>query len=290
MRQYLDVLRQVSEQGFYRDNPHNPDNTDEASLGLPGLRMAFPLQNHTLPLITCRSLAGASWKALVYELLWFLSGGTDIAYLQERNVHFWDAWASPETSGQYGYTGTEIGPVYGHQWRNFGATRKEDGSFNDDGFDQISRLVQDLRCTPNSKRLKVTSWNPAEADQVFIAPCHGDIKCFVANGELTLMMVQRSADVPIGVPFNIGSYALLAHMLAQVTGLRARELIIFLCDAHIYLNQMDYVPQILEREPKPLPKVQLNPEVTDLFEFDFKDIELTGYDPHPAIKGIPVAL
>lgn len=290
MEQYLDVLRNVAENGFYRENPHNPTNEAEASLGLPGLSMRFDLRDNAFPLITCRSLAGGSWKALVYELLWFLSGSTDIADLQKHGVNFWNSWASPDTSGKYGYSGTEIGPIYGHQLRNFGATRNSYGTFAKDGFDQIERLVQDLQESPNSKRHMVTTWNPFDADRVFIAPCHGIFKCFVAQGELTLMMFQRSADVPIGVPFNIGSYSLLTHMLAQVTGLKAREFVHFLADAHIYMNQMEYVAEILRRTPKPLPQIRLNPDITDIFDFKFEDVELVGYDPHPAIAGIPVAV
>lgn len=288
MQQYKDVLKDVLENGFYRPNPHNPDNTDEASLGLPGLRMSFDLRNGQLPLITLRSLQG-SWKPLVEELLWFLSGSTNVRDLQARGVRFWDAWEGPDTSEAYGYSGGELGPIYGHQWRNFGATRNLNGTYQSNGFDQIAQLVEDLTERPDSKRHMVTTWNPIDANAVFIAPCHGIFKCFVANGELTLMMFQRSADLPVGVPFNIASYSLLTHMLAQVTGLKAREFIHFLGDAHIYMNQVDNVRELLKREPRPSPRIVLDPEVSSIFDFHFGDFTLLDYDPHPAVKGIPVA-
>jgi thymidylate synthase len=289
MEQYLDVLRKIAENGFYRNNPHDPSNISEANRALPGLKMEFDLREG-FPLITCRSLAGASWRGLVYELLWYLSGSTDVGDLQKNGVHFWDSWATPQTSGTYGYIGTEVGPIYGHQWRNFGATRNHYGTYANDGFDQMANLVDELKNRPDSNRLKVITWNPFDAEEVFIAPCHGDIKCFVANGELTLTMTQRSGDVLVGVPFNIGCYALLTHMLAQVTGLKARGYIHFLTNAHIYMNHMGYVEEVLKREPKPLPQIQLNPGVSDLFGFKLEDVELLNYDPHPSIKGIPVAI
>lgn len=277
MRQYLDLVEHVLEKGKYRPSPHKGQ---PGSYSVLGYQMRFDLDDG-FPLITSRSLKG-SWKALVHELLWFLSGSTNVKDLNEHNVHLWDAWATEGTSGAYGWHGGDLGPIYGKQWRAFEGGGSEP-------YDQIARLVEDLKINPNSRRHMVTTWNPVDADRVFIAPCHGIFKCFVADGELSLHMFQRSGDVPVGIPFNIGSYSLLLMMLAQATGLKTKEFVHTISDTHIYEDQVPAMRELLAREPKSLPRVALNPDVKNIFDFKFEDFELLDYDPHPPIK-IPVSV
>lgn len=287
MKQYLDVLRDVLAHGEEKGGPQATD-----TLARVGVQMRFNLADG-FPLITTRSLNG-SWKALRGELIWLLSGSTNVTDLQAMGIHFWDTWGTPDKTEPHGRKPGDLGPIYSHQWRNFGASRNADGSYNQDGFDQIAWLVEDIKRRPDNRRHVVSSWNLRDfenrdgSERVFIAPCHGIFEIVHTNGRLDMVHFQRSGDLPIGVPFNIGSYALLLMMIAQVTGMKAGELVHTIGDAHIYKNQIPDMKELLTREPRPLPKVRLNPEVKDIFKFTLDDIELLDYDPHPPIKGIPV--
>ena len=275
MRQYLDLVEHVLKNGKQKTDPQKVGN-----IAVCGYQMRFDL-NDGFPLVTTRSMKG-SFKAMVYELLWFLSGSTRVEDLQKNNVHIWDIWATPEICGPLGLEPGDLGPVYGKQWRAFNGGGEKP-------VDQIANLIRDLKTSPDSRRLVVTAWNPAEVDKVFVAPCHCFFKFFHAQGELSLHLFQRSADVPIGVPFDIAEYALLLMMVAQVTGLKPKEFVYTLSDTHIYLNQIEPVKELLTREPRPLPQVKINPEVKDIFSFKFEDFTLENYDPHPPVK-IPVSL
>ncbi len=270
MKQYLELVRHVLDTGKRKSDPQKVGN-----IAVCGYQMRFDLDDG-FPLITTKSLKN-SWRAIVEELLWFLSGSTMVADLNARGVHIWDQWATPEICRQMGLPEGDLGPIYGKQWRAF------DGGYAE-SIDQIQVLIDGIIKNPDSRRHKVTAWNPADIDKVFVAPCHGDFVIFHAAGELTLHITQRSADVAIGVPFNIASYALLLMMIAQATGFKAKELVHELVDAHIYLNQIDAIKEQLNRRPSPLPKVKINPNVKSLFEFRFEDFTLTDYDPHPFIK------
>lgn len=274
-QQYLELIRHILNYGEKKTDPQGVGN-----IAICGYQMRFDL-TESFPLITIRSLK-SSWRAIVGELLWFLSGSTNIADLHRYGVHIWDQWATPEVCQEMNLPEGELGPIYGKQWRKFnGGGRKF--------VDQIETLITGLKNKPDSRRHLVTSWNPAEIDQVFVAPCHGIFHCFHADGNLTLHLFQRSADVPIGVPFNIAEYALLTLMIAQVTGLQAKEFIHTLSDIHIYLDQIESCKTILEREPRIFPNVEINPTVKDIFSFTPEDFKLLNYNPHPPVK-IPVAL
>jgi thymidylate synthase len=281
MQSYLDLLRDVRRNGERRS-----DRTGVGTLGIFGAQLRFDLQAG-FPLVTTKKV---HLRSIIQELIWFLSGHTDNQWLNERQVTIWDEWATPEQCARFGRKPGDLGPVYGHQWRNFGATLQPDGTYARDGVDQIRRLVDDLRANPGSRRHIVTGWNPREADQVALPPCHTLFQFHVSgDGRLSCQLYQRSADLFLGVPFNIASYALLTHLIAQVTGLRPGHFVHTLGDAHIYLNHLEQVDLQLTRETRPLPTLRLNPAVTDLFAFRAEDISVEGYDPHPAIKA-PVAI
>ncbi len=275
MRQYLELVNHVLTNGQRKTDPQGVGN-----IAVCGYQMRFNLADG-FPLITTRSMKG-SWKAMVHELLWFLSGSTKVADLNKYGVHLWDMWATPEICQQYNLEPGDLGPIYGKQWRAFNGGGEQP-------IDQIKNLIELLEKNPDSRRLIVTSWNPAEVDKVFVAPCHCFFQFFHAQGELSLHLFQRSADVPIGVPFNIAEYALLLLIVARATGLRPKEFVHTLSDAHIYLDQIEQMKELLKREPKPLPRVKINPEVKDIFGFKFEDFTLEAYDSHPPIK-IPVGL
>jgi thymidylate synthase len=276
MKQYLDLVEHVLTHGKRKSDPQGIGN-----IAVCGYQMRFDLSKGEFPLITTRSMKG-SWKAMVYELLWFLSGSTNVADLNKHGVHLWDQWATPEICKQMGLPNGELGPIYGKQWRSFDG---KDGTT----VDQISQVSRLLRTKPDSRRMRVSAWNPTQIDQVFVTPCHDVWRLFHADGELSLHLLQSSGDIPVGIPFNTAEYALLLMMWAQVGGFKPKELIHDITDAHIYLNQIDGVKELLTRTPKPLPRVSLNPEVSDILDFRFEDFTLTGYNPHPPIK-IPVAL
>ncbi|MFS1587725.1 thymidylate synthase, partial [Acinetobacter radioresistens] len=238
------------------------------------------------PLLTTKKV---HFRSIVVELLWFLKGDTNVKYLQDNKVTIWDEWATAEQTARFGRPTGELGPVYGHQWRNFGATQNEDGSYQQNGFDQISWLINEIKTNPNSRRLIVSGWNPKEASQVALPPCHTLFQFFVQNGKLSCQLYQRSADVFLGVPFNIASYALLTHMIAQVCDLQVGDFVWTGGDTHLYANHFEQARLQLGRDPLELCQLKLNPEVKSIFDFKFEDIEIINYHSHPAIKA-PVAV
>jgi thymidylate synthase len=272
MRQYLDLMRHVLDNGLDKS-----DRTGTGTRSVFGWQMRFDLAQG-FPLLTTKKL---HLKSIIHELLWFLSGDTNIAYLKANGVRIWDEWA--DENG-------DLGPVYGHQWRNFGATRLPGGSYARDGRDQLAAVVRSIRENPASRRHIVTGWNPLEADTVALPPCHTLFQFHVGmDGRLSCQLYQRSADLFLGVPFNIASYALLTHLVAQATGLTPGDFIHTFGDAHIYVNHFEQVETQLAREPRPLPVLKLNPGVCDLFAFRYEDVAIEGYAPYPAIKA-PVAV
>jgi thymidylate synthase len=272
---YLDLLRTVLEQGKER-----ADRTGTGTRGIFGYQMRFDLRQG-FPLLTTKKV---HLRSIIHELLWFISGDTRVEYLQKHDVTIWNEWATPEQCARFGREAGDLGPVYGHQWRNFGATEREDGSYERDGHDQLAQLLREIRENPNSRRLLVTGWNPNEAERVALPPCHTLFQFYVQDGGLSCQLYQRSADVFLGVPFNIASYALLTLMIAQVSGLRAAEFVHTFGDAHLYKNHLEQAELQLTREPRPLPVMHLDPSVKDLFAFRYEHFRLEGYDPHPAIK------
>ncbi|HEY4713301.1 MAG TPA: thymidylate synthase, partial [Aquirhabdus sp.] len=238
------------------------------------------------PILTTKRV---HFKSVAVELLWFLKGDTNVQYLKDNGVSIWNEWATAEQCARFGRNEGDLGAVYGHQWRNFGATKNPDGTYQKDGFDQISWLINEIKTNPDSRRLIVSGWNPAEAGQVALPPCHTMFQFYVANGKLSCQLYQRSADIFLGVPFNIASYALLTHLIAQVTGLEVGEFVWTGGDSHLYSNHFEQTTLQLSREPLPLPKLKINPAITDLFAFEFADLELEDYQHHPAIKA-PVAV
>jgi thymidylate synthase len=259
MRQYHDLMETVLSHGVEKR-----DRTGTGTLSVFGHQMRFDLAEG-FPLVTTKKLFT---KAIIYELLWFLRGDTNIAYLKEHGVSIWDEWA--DASG-------ELGPVYGQQWRSW-----PDG--HGGTIDQIANLIADIKRNPDSRRLVVTAWNPADVPKMALPPCHCLFQFYVANGKLSCQLYQRSADIFLGVPFNIASYALLTLMVAQVTGLKPGEFIHALGDAHLYLNHLDQAREQLMRKPYPLPRMRLNPEVKDIFAFRYEDFTLENYQAHPHIK------
>jgi len=268
MRQYLDLLALVANEGTTRD-----DRTKTGTLSVFGHQMRFDL-SEGFPVLTTKKL---HLKSIIHELLWFLKGETNISYLKDHGVSIWDEWA--DENG-------DLGPVYGSQWRSWPAPTKDDPNRT---IDQIEQLVTSLKTNPISRRHIVSAWNPAEVDHMALPPCHCLFQFYVADGKLSCQLYQRSADIFLGVPFNIASYALLTMMLAQVTGLKPGDFVHTLGDAHLYLNHLDQTKLQLSRTPKTLPTMELNPDVTDLFDFKYEDFELVGYDPDPTIRA-PIAV
>ncbi len=264
MRQYLDLLRTVRDQGSPKQ-----DRTGTGTLSVFGCQMRFDLAAG-FPLLTTKRL---HLRSIVHELLWFLSGDTNVRYLHANGVTIWDEWA--DAAG-------DLGPIYGRQWRSWPAP---DGT----SIDQMARLVEGLRREPDSRRHLVSSWNVGELERMRLPPCHVLFQFYVAGGALSCQVYQRSADVFLGVPFNIASYALLTLMVAQVTNLRPAELVHTLGDAHLYVNHREQAAEQLARQPRPLPRMTLNPAVTSLFDFHYEDFTLQGYDPYPGIKA-PIAV
>jgi thymidylate synthase len=272
--QYLALLRLLLDRGRRRD-----DRTGTGTLSLFGHQMRFDLREG-FPLLTTKKL---HLKSIIHELLWFLSGDTRVEPLQAAGVRIWNEWATAEQTARFGREAGDLGPVYGHQWRNFGATPRPDGTWEADGVDQIAALLEAIRKNPSSRRLIVTGWNPREADQVALPPCHTLFQLYVLDGELSCQLYQRSADVFLGVPFNIASYALLTMMIAHVTGLLPGDFVHTFGDVHLYLNHVEQAKEQIARDPRPLPRMWLDPEVKDLFAFRYEDFRLEGYDPHPHI-------
>ncbi|TDL99209.1 MAG: thymidylate synthase [Flavobacteriaceae bacterium] len=259
MQQYHSLLKTILEKGSEKT-----DRTGVGTLSIFGHQMRFDL-SEGFPLVTTKK---CHLRSIIVELLWFLKGETNIAYLKENKVSIWDEWA--DENG-------DLGPVYGAQWRSW---PKGNGEF----IDQIEKLIEDIKSNPDSRRLIVSAWNVAQIDQMALAPCHCLFQFYVADGKLSLQLYQRSADTFLGVPFNIASYALLLMMVAQVTGLKAGEFIHSFGDAHIYKNHLEQVNLQLSRECRKLPTMKINPEVQSIFDFTLEDFELVGYDPHPHIK------
>ena len=260
MKPYLDLMRHVMAEGHDKS-----DRTGTGTRSVFGYQMRFDL-SEGFPLLTTKKL---HLRSIIHELLWFLKGDTNIKYLKDNQVSIWDEWA--DENG-------ELGPVYGYQWRSWPTP---DGQH----IDQIQNIIQQIKNSPDSRRIIVSAWNPALIDQMALPPCHALFQCYVADGKLSCQLYQRSADIFLGVPFNIASYALLTMMVAQVCGLKAGEFIHTFGDAHIYSNHFEQVELQLSREPRALPQMKLNPEVNDLFAFKFEDFELTDYNPHPHIAG-----
>ncbi|NUP06717.1 MAG: thymidylate synthase [Polyangiaceae bacterium] len=275
MKQYLELLSRILDEGVERE-----DRTKTGTLAVFGHQMRFDLSKG-FPLVTTKKV---HFTSIVHELLWFLSGSTDVRPLQEKGVRIWNEWATPEQCARFGRQEGDLGPVYGHQWRNFGGTPRPDGSYESDGVDQVARVVSEIRTNPTSRRLIVSGWNPKEADQVALPPCHTLFQFFVARGKLSCQLYQRSGDVFLGVPFNIASYALLTMLVAHVTGLQPGHFVHTFGDVHLYKNHIEQAKLQLSREPRALPTVTIDPAVRDLFEARFEHIQLKDYDPHPLIK------
>ena len=270
MKQYHDLVRHVLEHGAFKE-----DRTGTGTKSVFGYQMRFDL-SEGFPMVTTKKL---HLKSIIYELLWFLKGDTNIGYLQENGVRIWNEWADEKGN---------LGPVYGHQWRNW----------NSEEIDQITEVIETLKKNPDSRRMLVSAWNPSvlpDTKQSFgenvaqgkaaLPPCHAFFQFYVADGKLSCQLYQRSADIFLGVPFNIASYALLTMMMAQVCGYAPGDFVHTFGDAHIYSNHMEQLELQLSREPRPLPKMHLNPEIKNIFDFNFEDFTLTDYDPHPHIKG-----
>ncbi len=264
MKVYLDLMRHVLEHGHKK-----ADRTGTGTLSVFGYQMRFDLAEG-FPLLTTKKV---HLKSIIHELLWFLQGSTNIAYLKENGVTIWNEWADAKGN---------LGPVYGYQWRNW---PKPDGTH----IDQITQVVNAIKNNPDSRRLIVSAWNVADIDRMKLPPCHAFFQFYVADGKLSCQLYQRSADIFLGVPFNIASYALLTMMVAQVCGLKPGDFVHTLGDAHIYLNHLDQVNEQLSRELRALPVMHINPDVHDIFSFKYEDFTLEQYDPHPAIKA-PVAV
>jgi thymidylate synthase len=280
MRQYHDLLRHVLDHGTRKS-----DRTGTGTLSVFGYQMRFDLRAG-FPLLTTKKL---HTRSIFHELLWFLHGKTTLEYLRENKVTIWDEWATAQQCARFGRREGDLGPVYGHQWRNFGATPRQDGTYERDGVDQITRLVDGLKSNPDSRRHIVTGWNPKEADQVALPPCHTLFQFYVVNRTLSCQLYQRSADIFLGVPFNIASYSLLTHMIAQVCDYAVGDFVHTIGDAHLYSNHLDQAREQLLRGPRALPRLKLNPVVKNIFDFRFEDIVIENYDPHPAIKA-PIAV
>ena len=259
MQQYLNLLNRILTEGAEKG-----DRTGTGTLSVFGNQMRFDLRDG-FPLLTTKKL---HLRSIIYELLWFLKGDTNVHYLQEHGVRIWNEWADENGN---------LGPVYGHQWRSW-------PDYKGGTIDQISNVVEMIRHCPESRRMLVTAWNPAEVDEMALPPCHCLFQFYVADGRLSLQLYQRSADTFLGVPFNIASYALLLMMMAQVTGLEAGEFIHTTGDTHLYLNHLEQAKLQLTREPRPLPKMKINPDVKDIFSFRYEDFELTDYHPWPHIS------
>ena len=289
MKQYLDLCRKILTDGSYKD-----DRTGTGTYSLFGYQMRFNL-SEGFPLLTTKKVF---LRGIIHELLWFIAGDTNIKYLVDNNVHIWDDWAYKNYKLSKDYKGEtmkefadkiklldkddefvktygELGPVYGRQWRNF----------NNQGIDQLSNLIEQIKTNPNSRRLIITAWNPAEVDEMALPPCHSFMQFYVKDGKLSCQLYQRSADTFLGVPFNIASYALFTMMIAQVCGLEVGDFVHTFGDVHIYSNHLDQINLQLSREPRQLPKMKINPNVKSIYDFKIEDFTLEGYNPYPAIKG-----
>lgn len=280
MKTYLELLRAVRDEGTKKG-----DRTGTGTRSLFGYQCRVDL-NEGFPLLTTKKV---HLKSIIHELIWFLSGSTQVAELNKVGVRIWDEWSTAEQTARFGRSEGDLGPVYGHQWRNFGATRREDGTYDNDGVDQIHRVIEAIQKSPDSRRHLVTGWNPKEADQVALPPCHTLFQFYVADGKLSAQLYQRSGDVFLGVPFNLASYALLTMMVAQVCGLQPGVFVHTFGDVHLYENHIDQADLQLSREPRALPTMHIDPSIQRIDDFRYEHFRLDGYDPHPRIKA-PVAV
>jgi len=278
--QYLDLVRNVMQSG----NDKN-DRTGTGTLSLFGTTMRFSLRNDQFPLLTTKKVF---FRGIAEELLWMISGDTSVKTLQDKNVHIWDANGCRDALDKLGFPARaegDLGPVYGFQWRHFGAKYVNmTTDYKGQGVDQLQQVIDTLRKDPNSRRIVMTAWNPSDLSLMALPPCHMFCQFYVANGELSCLMYQRSCDLGLGVPFNIASYALLTRLIAQATNLKAGEFIHHMGDTHVYKNHVGPLEMQLKRTPKPFPTLRINPLVTDIDKFTFDHFQIVGYDPHPAIK------
>lgn len=278
--QYLNVIREIMDHGVVRG-----DRTGTGTVSKFGAQMRYSLRGQTLPALTSKRLF---WRGVAEEMLWFISGSTNATDLQAKNIKIWDGNASREFLDKRGLAHREVGdlgPVYGFQWRHFGAAYSDmHADYSGQGVDQLAAAINTIKTNPNDRRILVSAWNPADLDKMALPPCHMFCQFFVANGELSCQMYQRSADMGLGVPFNIASYSLLTRLIAQVCGLEAGDFIHVIGDAHVYLNHVDALRTQLARVPRPFPKLHVNPDKTDIDAFDFSDLTLQGYKPHGTIK------
>ncbi len=280
MQAYLDLLTHI-----LRDGVDRSDRTGTGTRGVFGVQNKYDLSKG-FPILTTKRL---SIHSIIQELLWFISGDTNIKSLQERKVTIWDEWGTPEQCARFGREPGDLGPIYGHQWRNFGASKKEDGSYNKDGFDQLKALVHNLKTDPYSRRHIVTGWNPAEASQVAIPQCQTLFQFYVTGEQLDCQLYQRSADVFLGVPYNIAEYAFLIHMLAHILGLRPGNFVHTIGDAHLYLNHLEQASLQVTRAPYALPELSLVNPPDDLFSWSEANFQIKNYVSHPNIKA-PVSI
>ncbi len=275
MQPYLQLLRTVLDEGVDRT-----DRTGTGTRSLFGAQLQFDLREG-FPAVTTKRL---HFKSVVHELLWFLRGETHVGSLQAAGVRIWDEWATAAQTARFGRQEGELGPVYGHQWRNFGATRASDGTYARDGVDQIARVLSQIRDTPDSRRILLSGWNPKEVEMVALPPCHTLVQFYVAQGNLSAHLYQRSGDIFLGVPFNIASYALLTHLLAKAAGLGVARLVHSFGDVHLYRNHFAQAQLQLTRTPRPNPRLRIAGDVGDLRGVQPEQIQLEGYEPHPAIR------
>lgn len=275
MKQYLELLQHILDKGQDKS-----DRTGTGTRSVFGYQMRFDLTDG-FPLLTTKKV---HMKSITHELLWFIKGDTHVKYLQDNGVTIWDEWATAEQTAGFGRQEGDLGPVYGHQWRNFGATKNANGSYQTDGFDQIKWLINEIKTNPDSRRLIISGWNPNEASQVALPPCHTLFQFYVVNDKLFCQLYQRSADVFLGVPFNIASYALFTHMIAQVCELDVGEFVWTGGDTHLYHNHFEQAKLQLTREPLLLCQLKLNPKIKDIFAFGFDDISIENYQSHERIK------
>lgn len=286
MKQYHDLLQRILDEGVPTE-----DRTGTGTLSIFGHQMRFDLAEG-FPLVTTKKI---HLKSIIHELLWFIRGDTNVQSLQQHGVRIWDEWSTEQQTQRFGRSAGDLGPIYGHQWRNFGSSTDDTGCFRPDGVDQLARAVETIQRNPHSRRIIVTGWNPKEVDQVALPPCHTLFQFHVtpsrvgASATLNCQLYQRSADVFLGVPFNIASYALLTMMMAQVCQIKPGHFVHTFGDAHLYRDHLQQARLQLQRQPRPLPHMHLNPEVADLFAFTYEDFTLEGYEPHPHIKA-PVSV
>lgn len=278
--QYLQALKDILTRGVERG-----DRTGTGTLSLFGMQMRFSLRDDQFPLLTTKRVF---WRGVAEELIWFVRGRTNANELAEKNIHIWDGNGSREFLDNLGLTHREegdLGPVYGFQWRHFGATYEDmHADYSGKGVDQLKQCIEKIKTNPTDRRIVLTAWNPADLALMALPPCHMFCQFYVANGELSCQMYQRSADMGLGVPFNIASYSLLTRLVAQVCGLKAGDFVHCIGDAHVYLNHVDALKEQIKRAPRAFPKLRINPNVTDIDSFEYSDFTIEGYEPHAAIK------